>query len=220
MAINKGLNEPFGWEEGLRRIESTLSHDILYHNPYNNVTHLDNHDLSRFYGSVGENFNKWKMGMSMLLTLRGIPQIYYGSEILMKKFADPDAWVREDFPGGWASDRVNKFEAAGRSDDENKAFNFIQNLLVWRKNNPWFGSSKLTQFVPMEDTWVYFRYDEEHTLMCVYSTSQESKSLALDRYAERIRGASEMKNILTGETQNIEKTLTLAPMSVGVYELR
>lgn len=219
-AIIKGLNEPFGWEEGLRRIELTLSHDYLYKNAQHLVTHLDNHDLSRIYSVLGENLNKWKMSQAMLLTLRGIPQIYYGTEILMKNMADPDAKVREDFPGGWPGDKVSKFAAEGRSEIENEAFNFMRTLLQWRKQNAWIGKAKLTQFVPEEDTWVYFRAAAKRSLMCVYNTDQKEKSLATERFAECLRGFSSGKDVLTGKEYDLKNALPLAPGGCLILDLR
>lgn len=218
-AITKGLNEPFGWEEGLRRIELTLAHDYLYKDAYHNVTHLDNHDLSRFFSVVNEDLAKWKMGMGLLLTLRGIPQLYYGTEILMKNYADPDAKVREDFPGGWSGDTANKFLAEGRTASENEAFNFIKSILQWRKSNAWFGASKLTQFVPDNDTYVYFRTEGEHLLMCAYNTGDKDAVLDIARFkeclGEKVRGV----NIISGDRVQLNNSLTIAPKSLLLIEV-
>lgn len=218
-AITKGLNEPFGWEEGFRRIQMTLAHDILYNDPYKLVTFLDNHDLSRFYSVIGEDDNKFKMGMALLYTLRGIPCIYYGTEILMKNFCDPDSKVREDFPGGWQGDASNKFTAAGRTEKENEIFNFVKALGQWRKANPWFGLSKLTQFVPEENTYVYFRHDDGHTVMCLYNANDKETTVNLSRFAECIKGKPSGQDIITGQRTTIGNTITLAPKSVRLIQL-
>lgn len=218
-AITKGLNENFGWEESFRRIELTLSHDILYKDAYRNVTHLDNHDLSRFYSVVSEDFAKWKMGIALLYTLRGTPSIYYGTEILMKNYADPDAKVREDFPGGWASDTINKFSAAGRSARENEAFNFCKHLGQWRRDNSWFGRSKLTQFVPEDNTYVYFRHDDDHMVMCVYNGNDKDYTFDLARFAECIKNYTRASEIASGAQVPLDKSLTVGPKSVMVFEL-
>src|SRR6185436_18943225 len=97
---------------------------------------------------------KWKQAITLLLTTRGIPQLYYGTEILMKNFSNPDGLVREDFPGGWASDSANKFTAAGRTPKENEAFNYVKTLANWRKNTPVAYEGKLMQFVPDDDMYV------------------------------------------------------------------
>jgi len=219
-AILKGLNEPFGWEEGFRRIQMTLSHDILYYDPYMNVTFLDNHDLSRYFTTMGEDLNKWKMGIALLLTLRGIPQVYYGTEILMKNEANPDALVREDFPGGWPGDQVNKFTAAGRTPDENEAFNFYRNLANWRRNNPWFGRSRLIQFVPEDNTYVYFRLDDGHVVMCAYNLNEEPKSLPVQRFSECTGKRREALDILTGVPFMMGSEVTIPAKGVVILELR
>lgn len=206
-AITKGLNEKFGWEEGFRRIELTLAHDLLYADPYLNVTFLDNHDLSRFYSVIGENYGKFKSGMALMYTLRGIPSVYYGTEILMKNFADPDAKVREDFPGGWPGDATNKFISSGRSDKENAAFNFTKRLGNWRKNNSWIGRSKLVQFVPEDNTYVYFRMDDGNKLMCVFNGNENEKEIDLKRFSECVKPGTIVQDILSGETFSLPDKL-------------
>ena len=218
-AITKGLRENFGWEEGFRRIELTLAHDILYKEPNNLVTFLDNHDLSRFYSMMSEDMASFKMGIALLYTLRGIPSIYYGTEILMKNYSDPDAKVREDFPGGWPGDASNKFIASGRTKQEQEAFDFCAVLGTWRKANTWFGNSKLMQFVPEENTYVYFRYDDKHTVMCVYNGNEKPYSLKLDRFAERIGNAKVGRDIIGRRELALEKELVLEPKSVMVVVL-
>jgi glycosidase len=218
-SITKGLIEPFGWDEGLRRIQLTLSHDILYHDPFLNVTFLDNHDLGRYFSTVNEDMDKWKMGIAMLLTLRGIPQIYYGTEILMTGYTNPDALVRQDFPGGWPADTTNKFNPEGRTAKENEAFNFYRNLANWRKNNPWIGRAELTQFVPEDNTYVYFRSDDGHTLMCVYNLNDKPHTLLLSRFAEKLQGKKKGKDILTGVPVELGKMLEIPAKSAQVIVL-
>ncbi|HEY5326914.1 MAG TPA: alpha-amylase family glycosyl hydrolase, partial [Mucilaginibacter sp.] len=117
-AIYSGLNDELGDHSGVFSIYNMLAQDFMYKDASRNVVFLDNHDQSRFYSVVGEDINKYKAGLALLLTTRRIPQMYYGDEILMKNFSRPDGLVREDFPGGWAGDKVNKFTAAGRTDKE------------------------------------------------------------------------------------------------------
>lgn len=218
-AITKGLTEKFGWEEGLRRIQMTLAHDVLYNHPNNLVTFLDNHDLSRFYSMVKEDDALFKMGIALLYTLRGIPCIYYGTEIGMKNFCDPDTKVREDFPGGWPDDAANKFTAQGRNEHEEMLFNYMKTLGQWRKANTWLGKSQLTQFVPEENTYVYFRHDGEHTLMCIYNANETAHNLNLSRFAECIQRKTSGLDIITGQRMLMEEYLTLAPKSVQLIQL-
>jgi glycosidase len=208
-AITKGLNEKTGWEEGFSRIELTLSHDILYGDPTHLVTFLDNHDLSRYYSVIGEDFNKYKMGIALMYTLRGIPSIYYGTEILMKNFADPDAKVREDFVGGWKDDTMNKFNSSGRNAQENAAFEFCSALGNWRRMNKWIATAKLKQFVPEHNTYVYFRYDDSHMLMCIYNDSENEKEVEMGRYAECLKNKSSATNILTQQKELLNQNIKI-----------
>jgi glycosidase len=217
-AINKGLNENFGWEEGFRRIELTLAHDVIYHNPNMLVTFLDNHDLSRYFSMIQEDMNKYKMGIAMLYTLRGIPSIYYGTEILMKNFADPDAKVREDFPGGWAVDPKNKFSAPGRSETEQEAFSFCKKLGQWRKSNPWIGTAGLKQFVPENDTYVYFRTGNSKMLMCAYNGNDSSTDINTARFQECLKQVRQGTDILTGQKVDLTKSVSIAPNSFLLIE--
>ena len=195
-----GVNQPFGWNEGVNKIYSTLAQDILYKNPYRNEIFLDNHDLNRVYSVVGEDDNKFKTVITWLLTLRGIPQLYYGTEILMKNFKDPsDAKVREDFPGGWQEDAVNKFTAEGRNEKENDIFNYIKKLANYRKHSSALTTGKLMQFVPADGVYVYFRYDDKQTIAIISNTNKETKSIDATRFEERIAGFESARNIITGE---------------------
>jgi glycosidase len=220
-AMTKGLVEPFGWEEGLRRIELDLAHDHLYAHPENLVTFLDNHDLARIYSLLNKDFEKWKMAHAMLLTLRGIPCIYYGTEILMTGFCDPDAHVREEFPGGWPEHKVNAFEKKGRTEIQNEAFNFIQTLLNYRKKNEWLATSRLTQFVPNDNTYAYARKsaDGKKTLLCVYNLNEKAIDYPMESLKEITRNLNTGKNILNGESVSWKKTLSIPSKGFTLIEI-
>ena len=218
-AITKGLNEPFGWEEGLRRIELTLAHDILYRDPSKLITFLDNHDLSRFYSMVGEDSAKFTMGLAMLYTLRGIPCIYYGTEIGMKNFSNPDALVREDFPGGWPGDQRNAFQPEGRNLREKSFFQLCATLGKYREEHAWFGTSQLLQFVPENNTYVYFRYDDQHRVMCLYNLNESPAKIDLLRFAEKLQGANVATDILRGTTVELTESLVVPAKSFLLLEI-
>ncbi len=220
-AMTKGLTEPFGWEEGLRRIELDLAHDHLYAKPENLVTFLDNHDLARIYSLFNKDFEKWKMAHAMLLTLRGIPCIYYGTEILMTGFCDPDAHVREEFPGGWPDHKVNAFEKKGRTDIQNEAFDFIQILLNYRKKNEWLSTSKLTQFVPNDNTYAYARKsaDGKKTLLCMYNLNEEAVDFPMESLKEITKGSIKGKNILDDSSVSYTKSLSIPSKGFYIIEI-
>ncbi len=218
-AINETLNGKFGWTDGVNRLYTVLASDYQYKDPTRNVLFLDNHDVSRFYSVVGEDFNKYKSGIILLFSLRGIPQLYYGTEILMKNYADPDGKVREDFPGGWAGDKTNKFTQAGRTAKENEAFNFVKKLANYRKNNAVLQTGKLMQFVPEKGIYVYFRYNNEKTVMVVMNTNEQAEELTTTRFEERIGRYKTAVNIVTDEQLPLHK-LQLAAKTTYIFELQ
>jgi len=219
-AINEALNGKEGWESGVNKLYVTLAQDFLYQNPLRNCIFLDNHDMSRFYSVVGEDFNKYKAGMAILLTMRGIPQLYYGDEILMAGVDHPDGLVRSDFPGGWVGDRVNKFTAAGRTDKENEAFNYVRTLVTYHKNTTALQTGKLMQYIPQKGVYVYFRYDTQKTIMVVYNSTTDAKELKTDRFAERMSGFASAINIINNQVLNDINTLNIPAKTTLVLELK
>jgi glycosidase len=204
-AIQDALTKPTTWTEGASRIYYVLAQDYFYKDPYRNLVMLDNHDMTRFFTHVGERLDKYKTGMAFLLTTRGIPQIYYATEILSTGDGK-SSWgtFRKDFPGGWPGDSENKFTSAGRTAQENEAYDFTQRLIRYRNATPALQTGKLMQFAtidrePERGLYVYFRYDEAKTVMVVLNFSDQAKTLETKRFAERMTGFSKAKNILTGE---------------------
>lgn len=217
-AINEALNGKFGWTDGVNRLYTVLASDYQYKDPTRNVLFLDNHDLSRFYSVIGEDMNKYRSGIILLMSLRGIPQLYYGTEILMKNFANPDGKVREDFPGGWPGDKVNKFTANGRNSKENEAFNLVRTLANYRKANSVLQTGKLMQYVPENGVYVYFRYNAEKTVMVVMNSNDKAVDITTDRFAERIGQHQQATDLLTKEKIAIAK-LALAAQTTYIFEL-
>jgi len=217
-AVYEALNGKEGWTDGVNRLYSVMAQDFLYKDATKNTIFLDNHDMSRFLSVVGEDINKYKSGMAMLMTMRGVPQMYYGDEILMKNFSNPDGLVRADFPGGWKADSVNKFTAKGRTAAENDAFNYVRKLANYRKNTTALQTGKLMQFIPAKGIYVYFRYDDKKTVMVVYNSGDKEQSTTTARYAERIKGAKTAKNVITDEVVNLSD-LTIPGKSTLVLEL-
>lgn len=219
-SLNAALNENFGWTEGVNKLYNVLAQDILYKDPMRNVIFLDNHDLDRYYSVVGEDIRKFKMGIALMLTQRGIPQLYYGTEILMKNFKNPsDAEVRRDFPGGFPGDNVNKFSPAGRTEQENDAFNYVKRFANFRKNSTALKTGNFMQYLPQDGVYVYFRYDNSETVMCVFNQNNDSKTIDLSRFSERIKDFKKAFDVATGVTFNLEPTLTLGGKYVLVMKL-
>jgi glycosidase len=217
-AVYDALNAKEGWTEGVNRLYSVMAQDFLYKDAAKNTIFLDNHDMSRFLSVVGEDMTKYKSGMAMLMTMRGVPQMYYGDEILMKNFSNPDGLVREDFPGGWPGDKDNKFAASGRSSKENDAFNYVRTLANYRKATPALQTGKMMQYIPEDGVYVYFRYDAQKTVMVVYNSREKEQTVTTERYAERTNGAIKARNIITGDTIDLAR-LTLPAKAALVLEL-
>lgn len=218
-AIIQALNEPFGWMEGVNRLYSILANDFVYKDASRNVVFLDNHDKSRFLSEVGEDLTKFKSGLSWLLTTRGIPQLYYGTEILMKNFSNPDGLVREDFPGGWSTDKVNKFMSNGRTEVENEIFDHIKKLANYRKENKVLQSGKMMQYVPEDAVYVYFRYDDAKTVMVIMNTGDKSETVKTARFEERLTGKTKGLDIISGRTLDISKEISLPAKATLVLEV-
>ncbi len=217
--INPALTQNFGWTEGVNKLFQTLSNDFLYANPMNNVNFLDNHDMSRFLSQVNEDVDKLKMGIGWLLTTRGIPQLYYGTEILLKGYSNPDGLVRGDFPGGWKEDSLNKFVATGRTEKENEVFNWTKTIANYRKNSSAITRGKMMQFVPDDWVYTYFRYDAKQTVMVIMNTATEEKTVMLDRFEERTKNFSSAKNIVSGNTLPIAKEWKIPGKTIWILEL-
>jgi neopullulanase len=203
-AMLAGMNENFGWLTGVNKIYTTLSNDVLYKDPMNNCIFLDNHDMDRVFSVVGEDWKKLRMGMNWLLTLRGIPQIYYGTEVLMKNMkVNTDATVREDFPGGWSGDKAkdNRFTKEGRSEKQNEAFDYISALANFRKNSSAITTGKTMQYIPKDGLSVYFRYDANQTVMVITNTGEKNVKPDWSVYAERLKGFSQVRNVVNGKTK-------------------
>ncbi|MBL7926161.1 MAG: glycoside hydrolase family 13 protein [Bacteroidia bacterium] len=220
-AINDALNQKFGWTEGVNRLYHTLCSDWVYQNPMQNVVFLDNHDLSRFYSVVGKDIKKWKMGITFLLTTRGIPMLYYGTELLMHNFSnDGSSNVRDDFPGGWPNDTINKFLPQGRNESEKEAHNFISKLALWRQYRPAIQNGKLMQFVPEDGVYVYFRYDDKATIMMVMNANEKAITLNTKRFAERVGSYTKGYEVISNKTLNQIENIEVEAMSAQIIELK
>ncbi len=220
-AIMDGLNQQAEWDKGLAKIYYTLCQDGLYENPNLNLTFIDNHDLNRFFTEVKEDFAKWKMGIGLLMTLRGVPSIYYGTEILLTNPIPRknDGQIRQDFPGAWPSDTLNKFTPTGRTAQENEAFNYIKKLAQLRKKNAAFKDGKLMQFTPEGSSYVFFRYTDEACFMIAVNSGSNQVKLDTKRMEERLKGyKSGFDHASDQQIKNLAE-IDLAPKSIRIIEL-
>ena len=213
--IQPALNEKFGWTEGVNKLYTTAAQDFVYKDASRQVIFLDNHDLSRFYSVVNEDIAKYKMALSWLLTFRGVPQLYYGNEILMTGFSSPDGLVRSDFMGGWKTDSLNKFLPQFRTEKENDLFNHLKTLANFRKNSDALKNGKFMQYLPQDGLYIYFRYTGSQTVACIMNTSENTKNVNLVKdFSERSQSFTRTKNIQTGTTGNMEFSIPAKTMYV------
>ncbi len=215
--ILPALNESNNWNNGVIKLYSTLAQDFLYKKPSNNVIFLDNHDMTRILSSLGESIPKLKMAYAWLLTCRGIPQMYYGSEVLMKGISNPDGWVRLDFPGGWEGDKKNAFTEQGLSAEESDFLHYVQRLGNFRKNTSAITSGSFMQFLPDNGLYVYFRYDKQQTIMCVMNTDTKERPVDFSKYEERTQGFKSGRDIISGN--KVGSSFSIPAMSMQVIEL-
>ncbi|MCU0325331.1 MAG: glycoside hydrolase family 13 protein [Spirosomaceae bacterium] len=219
--ILDGLNQNYDWDGGVQKLYQILAQDGAYQDASKNVTFLDNHDTDRYFSVVGEDFDKYKMGITWLLTLRGIPHFYYGTEILMKNFKNPsDAEVRKDFPGGFKGDSENKFTKQGRNAKENEAFDFVSKLANYRKNSEALTKGKFLQFVPFEGIYVYFRYTNNQRVMIISNTNKEEKIVETARFNEILKGSKSAQNVLNGTNLNDISKITIPAKTSWVLEVK
>ncbi|CAN5144836.1 glycoside hydrolase family 13 protein [soil metagenome] len=215
--INPALTqEPWG----VNKLYQTTSLDFLYENPMNNVVMLDNHDMTRFFSQVDENVAKQKMGIQWLLTTRGIPQMYYGTEILMKGVSNPDGLVRHDFPGGWDGDSESAFTDNGLNTDEVTVQSLVKTLGNFRKNSSALKTGKMMQFIPYDGVYVYFRYDKNQTIMCVMNTADHPQTIDFTKYAERTAAFTNAVNVTGAGSYSMADKPQIGSNEMWVLELK
>ncbi|MDA3929983.1 MAG: glycoside hydrolase family 13 protein [Prolixibacteraceae bacterium] len=221
-AVSVAFNEDEqGWDGGVGKLWNNLAQDYLYANPFNLVIFLENHDTQRFTTQVGNDLDKYKLAMTFLLTTRGIPQLYYGSEILMggdKGVGDGD--IRREMPGGWSDHDRSVFTSNGRTDDENEVFNFIKKLIHWRNQNSVIHKGKLLHFIPQNNVYTYFRINDEKTVMVVLNNHKEEQTIDPSRFNQGISNFTSGIDVLSGKTINLTETFNVKGKTALVLELK
>ncbi|MFO7845427.1 MAG: glycoside hydrolase family 13 protein [Balneolaceae bacterium] len=224
-SLTAGLNEEPGWDTGISRLYFTLSQDFLFPDANLNVIFPGNHDLDRIFTVMGESYGKFRIAQTFIMTTRGIPQLYYGDEILMTG-GGPDGLKRKDFPGGWEEDLINAFTPEGREQlaEETgfpvvEAHEFMTTLANWRKDNDVVHNGQLTHFIPENNVYVYFRHNDEKRVMVVLNGNEESDVLYLSRFSELIRDSESGYDVISRDTIELGETLNLDGYETMVIEL-
>lgn len=207
-----------GSGNGMNRIYENFVYDYLYPNPSSVMAFVENHDTDRFLGN-GRDTTALKQAMAILLTVKRIPQLYYGTEILMNGTKEKtDGYVRKDFPGGFPGDDHNAFIAGGRTPEENAMFTWLSRLLHWRQGNDVITKGSQTQFIPYNGVYVIARRYNGRTVMTVVNGTGRTTVFAVRRYAEVIGHNTEAKDVLTDRTVSLTDDTQLEPRKVMILE--
>ena len=197
------------WWKGWNRIYNSLCYDYLYTDPSSVMAFIENHDTDRYLGN-GKDSTALKQAYALLLTMKRIPQLYYGTEILMNGTkTETDGNVRQDFPGGFPGDKVNKFTNEGRTKAENAMFDWTSRLLHWRQNNDVINKGTQTQFIPHHGVYVLARQYNGKTVLTILNGKKADNQVDVARYAEVIGSHTTATDVLTGATVDLTKNIPL-----------
>lgn len=206
------------WWKGFNRIYNSLCYDYLYADPSHVLAFIENHDTDRFLGN-GKDSAALKQALALLLTINRIPQLYYGTEVLMSGTKEEtDGNVRKDFPGGFAGDTHNCFTAEGRTKAENAMFQWESKLLHWRQGNELISKGRQTQFIPYKGIYVIARQYRNRTSLTILNGKRAEATMPVARYAEVIGKATTATDVITGRKIDLTHDITLQPREAIVVE--
>ncbi|AZB21971.1 alpha-amlyase [Kaistella haifensis] len=221
--LPSALKDEDGWDKGMIKIYNSFGNDFLYPDINNILVFFENHDTERFNEIFNGDSRYYKMALTLISTVRGIPQIYYGSEIGMRgdKNKGGDADIRRDFPGGWKGDSQNAFNPKTQTPEQQDFYNFTLKILNWRKGKEVIHSGKTKHYMPKEKVYVYFRYNEKEKVMVVINNNEKDQTLDLSRFAESLSGVSAGKDVISGKdfSVNAQNKLTVSGKSSLILEL-
>ncbi len=220
-ALDRALIDDFGWKNGLSELYYAVSQDRLYSDPNQNVVFIDNHDIERFYTKMGEDPDLFKMGYAYLMTIRGIPQVYYGTELMLANSpVQGDGRKRADMIGGWEEDSRSVFTAEGRTTQEQEAYEYVKKLTNWRKNATAIHHGKLTHFIPEDNSYVYFRHTNDQAVMVIMNRNDQPKSFERKRFAKILADYSTGVNVLDGTSIDVSKDFKVGPKQTAIFDLK
>jgi len=215
------LVEPETFNTGLKKLYNLLVSDQLYADPGRLVLFDGNHDTPRIFSALGEDPALARMALAYVLTMKRIPQLYYGTEVLMTSPKALNAFdaFRDDFPGGWAGDAANAFTGAGLKPQQAQMQAWLRQLLNWRKTARVVHEGRLMHFYPEDGAYVLFRYDERDTVMLVLNKNSTAARLATERFRERLPPGAVARDVMTGQRMILGAQLELPPRSVTLLQL-
>ena len=222
ISFSEALNDEITWGKGFVKPYRTISYDFLYGDPYNLVVFPDNHDMTRFLTQVDNDLNLFKMGLVFYTTVRGIPQFYYGTEVLMNSNDNPRSHdvIRSEFPGGWKDHKVSALTGMGLTSDQIEFQNFFKRLLNWRKNNKVIHEGNFIHFTPKEqvEIYSYFRILGDKIVWTIFNRKEETQTIKLDKYQEVLKGKSKGYDVINDKTIDLSN-LKISPKSALIIEI-
>jgi neopullulanase len=219
IALRNALVQPEGWESGWIGLYEMLANDFVYPDPDALVVFAENHDTPRLLAHVDGDLALWKLGMAYLATVRGTPQFYYGSEVLLRGPKERnDGQLRADMPGGWTGDAADAFTGNGLSAAQRDAQDYTRALFNWRKRTPLLHTGKLIHFAPQDGVYVYVRHDGNKAVLVALNKNADTASLALDRFDAFLRGRG-AREALTGKPVALGKSIELPAKSATLLEI-
>jgi neopullulanase len=209
------------WNDGMIKVYDNFVNDFLYPDVNNLLLFMENHDTQRF-NEIYKNIADYKLGMTLLATVRGIPQLYYGTEIGMAgDKGKGDGAIRQDFPGGWKDDKNNAFMASTRTKEQNEYFDFTKKVMTWRKNAKVIHEGKTKQYLPENNVYVYFRYTQKESVMVIVNNSDKNQILNLSRFEESTKNYSNGKDVLSDKSLNLtNKPFEVPAKTSFIFELK
>ena len=217
-AFNEDKQE---WRNGIVKVYENFNNDFLYPNINNLLVFFENHDTNRINHIYNNDFKKYQMALTLIATVRGIPQVYYGSEIGMagdKGLGDGD--IRRDFPGGWTGDKNNAFLKSERTAEQEKFHAFTSKLFNWRKNKTVIHTGKTTHYIPENNVYVYFRYNEKESVMVIVNNNPEKQVFKTNRFSENIKSFKTGIDVLNSVTMDLKNDISIDGKSVLILELK
>lgn len=216
--LPKALQEEENWDKGMIRLYNSFASDFLFPNPKNMMVFFENHDTPRINEMFNGNPAYYKLALTIVSTIRGIPQLYYGSEIGMRGDKNKgDADIRRDFPGGWKGDAQNAF--VSRTPEQNEFFDYTQKLLNWRKSKDVIHNGKTKNFSPEKNVYVYFRYNDEEKVMVVINSSDKEQTIEMNRFQEMVPSSFKAKDVMKDAEVQIKDLLTIPAKSSLILEI-
>ena len=220
--FSEALNDEITWGNGFVKPYRTLASDFLYGDPYNLVVFPDNHDMTRFLTQVDNDLDLFKMGLVFYTTVRGIPQFYYGTEVLMNSNDNPRSHdvIRSEFPGGWKDHKVSALTGMGLTSDQIEFQNLFKRLLNWRKNNKVIHEGKFIHFTPKEqvEIYSYFRILGDKIVWTIFNRKEETQTIKLEKYQEVLKGKSKGYDVINDKTIDLSN-LKISPKSALIIEI-